>query len=73
MKLVKLTHANNRSPVYIVRGLVAGWYWSDAHKASHVVMNGGAVFPALEKLDDVKRLMEADEASTNESAESAKE
>jgi hypothetical protein len=59
MTLLKLTHANTKQSLYIVKTLVAGFYYSEGHKCTHVVATGGAVFPALESVDDVTRLLNA--------------
>jgi hypothetical protein len=56
--LVRLTHANFKRSIYVAKELIAGFYHSEAHACTHVVASGGAVFPASESVDDVKRLLE---------------
>lgn len=57
MKLIKLTHANNKQILYISADLVAGFYHSAASASTHVVASGGAVFPASESVDTIKGLL----------------
>lgn len=57
MKLIKLTHANHKTTVYIASDLVAGFYFSPGNQCTHVVASGGAVFPAMESVEDVQRLL----------------
>lgn len=57
MKLIKLTHANFKTTLYLPVPLIAGFYYSEAHKATHVVASGGAVFPASESVDEIERLL----------------
>jgi hypothetical protein len=61
MTLITLTHANLKTKIVLVKELIAGFYWSEAHKATHIVATGGAVFPALESVDDVERLLNKEE------------
>lgn len=56
--LIKLTHANLKQDIMVPVALIAGWYHSPGHKCTHVVASGGAVFPALESVEEVKRLYE---------------
>lgn len=58
IQLLKLTHANLNQTMFVPRALIAAWYHSPGHKCTHVVASGGAVFPALESVDEVKRLYE---------------
>ncbi len=58
MRLIKLTHANYKQVMYIPEPMIAGFYHSPGHACTHVVAPGGAVFPASESVDDVKRLLE---------------
>lgn len=57
MKLIKLTHANLNTSIYLAADLVAGFYASEANKATHVVATGGAVFPAAESVEEVRALL----------------
>lgn len=57
MKLIKLTHANNKQILYISADLIAGFYHSAASASTHVVASGGAVFPASESVDAIKGLL----------------
>jgi hypothetical protein len=56
MNLLKLTHANFHRTVYINPAHIAGLYYSDSHKATHIV-SVGAIFPVTEPLDEVIRLL----------------
>ncbi len=56
MTLIKLIHANNGQTIYVPRHNIAGWYHSPAHKCTHVVASGGAVFPAKETEAEVESL-----------------
>jgi hypothetical protein len=71
MTAIKLTHANLKQTMYVTRELVGGFYHSPANRCTHVVLTGGAVFPALEDEATVHRLVYG-QPVTN-SAESAKE
>jgi hypothetical protein len=66
MTLIKLTHANFKTTMYIAKELIAGFYYSETHKCTHIVANGGAQFPALESLDEVKRLTGSNEGTKPE-------
>lgn len=55
MTLTRFTHANHESVVYIVKELIGGWYHSPGNGCTHIVLTGGAVFPAKESLDEVTR------------------
>jgi hypothetical protein len=57
MTLIKLTHANNGQTIYVAKELIAGFYHSPAHKCTHVVASGGAVFPAKENGDQIQALI----------------
>lgn len=67
---VRLTHANLKQAMYVTKQLIAGFYSSPAHKCTHVVMSGGAVFPALETEEDLKRLVYGGDISDKAVAES---
>jgi hypothetical protein len=54
--LLRLTHANLKERIYVAHALIAGWYHSPGHKCTHIVASGGAVFPALESVEEVERL-----------------
>lgn len=68
MTLIKLTHANHKSTVYIAASLVAGFYHSPASHCTHVVASGGAVFPASESVEEVQRLLSQSVPITKEGA-----
>lgn len=55
MELVKLTHANNRTTVYVAKNQYFCHYYSAGNKCCHVVAVGGAVFPALESEEEIAR------------------
>lgn len=57
MTLIKLTHANHKSEMYIAKDLIAGFYYSPGSHCTHIVSTGGAVFPALEDLNYVSNLI----------------
>lgn len=51
MTLIKVTHANHKSVVYIMKNQVGGWYHSPGNACTHVVLVGGAVFPITETIE----------------------
>lgn len=55
MKVVSLTHANTGGTADLQVAKIFYYYWSDALKATLVVSDAGAYFPAREGFDDVKR------------------
>jgi hypothetical protein len=57
LSAVRLTHANLKTRMYVTKQLVGGFYHSPANKCTHVVLSGGAVFPALESEDEIARLI----------------
>jgi hypothetical protein len=59
MKLIKLTHANHRTVMYVPETQVAGFYTSPGHACTHIVAPGGAILPVLESVDDVKARLES--------------
>lgn len=75
MTLIKFTHANLKSTLYLQRDLIAGYYYSPANRCTHVVASGGAVFPALESVDEVSRLLtgQANGAATNKEVENGQQ
>lgn len=66
MTLLKLTHSNNNQTIYIAKDLIAGWYHSPAHKCTHVVASGGAIFPAKETEEAVKALYNQEQDAPKE-------
>jgi hypothetical protein len=58
MKLIKLTHANHKTVMYVPEVQVAGFYASPGHGCTHIVAPGGAILPVLESVDDVKARLE---------------
>lgn len=67
MRLIKLTHANLNQTIYVSAELVAGFYHSPGNACTHVVASGGAIFPARESVDDVRRLLTGQEAQKEKS------
>lgn len=63
-KTITVTHANHRAPMDLAVALIAGWYWSPGNQCLHVVAAGGAVFPALESMEEFRRLYSAATAVT---------
>lgn len=59
LEAVKLTHANNNQTIYVIKMLIAGYYFSPANRCTHVVMNGGAVFPAQESVETITQRLGA--------------
>ena len=55
--LITLTHANLNEKMDLAAHLVAGFYHSPNHKCTHIVASGGAVFPASESVEEVRRLL----------------
>lgn len=51
--ILKFTHANSQKDIYVAKPLIFSCYYSDAHKATHIVANGGAIIPVLDSLDNV--------------------
>lgn len=66
MKLIKLTHANHKKELYLVADLIAGYYHSPGHQCTHVVASGGAVFPAMETLEQIKTLLDEQKSHKKE-------
>lgn len=60
IECIKLTHANTKGVMYLPKPQIAGFYFSDGHKCTHVVATGGAVFPAMESVEEIRRLIETD-------------
>lgn len=56
-KLLKLTHANTRKPIMVNSFVLFSWYYSDAHKATHLVSTNGGVIPVLETIEQVSEQM----------------
>lgn len=57
MELIKLTHANLGTEMFIVRGKICGVFYSLAHKATMVVGDGQTVFPAQESVEIVNQML----------------
>lgn len=66
MKLLKVTHANLGTPMYLAHERIAGIYFSQAQNCTYIVANAGAIFPARESVDEVNRLLETEEGTSNE-------
>lgn len=52
-KIKRYTHANLKTPIYVDVSLLASWYFSPSHKATHLVMTGGAMVPVSENPETV--------------------
>ncbi len=65
-KIKQYTHANLKTPIYVDTSLLASWYFSPGHKATHLVMTGGAMVPISESPETVL----ADKNKISESPES---
>lgn len=65
MKLIRLTHANFGTPIEVSAENIFYIYYSEAHKAVHVVAPGGAYFPAKETLDEVKARIQGEDNGPN--------
>ncbi len=50
---VTLTHANLNAKVEVAVALMSAWYHSPANRCTHVVMSGGATFPATESVEQI--------------------
>jgi hypothetical protein len=57
MRMLKLTQANTNAVVEVATTNIFYVYYSDAHKATHIVANGGAYLAVLESLDHVSGLI----------------
>lgn len=53
---LKFQHANLNRPVFIVRGTIAGFHWSDQGKATYVYTTGG-IFPVSNSVEDVDKII----------------
>lgn len=53
MTYVKFTHANNKVPVYVTKELTWNVYYSEGHKSTFIVSNGGSVIPVVEPVAEV--------------------
>lgn len=53
---LKFHHANLNRPVFIVRGTIAGFHWSDQGKATYVYTTGG-IFPVANSVEDVDKII----------------
>lgn len=62
-QMLSLTHANTKQPIYINSNLLFAWYWSEAHKATHLVSTNGGMIPVSETPTQVTEKAEA--ASSN--------
>lgn len=63
---LKFTHANLKRDVFIVRGQIVAYHYSDANKSNVVYAAGGAIFPVLESLEEIKIKLTAAEAAQKE-------
>lgn len=66
MKLIKITHANHKNAMYVPVNQIAGFYNSPGHACTHIVASGGAVLPALESVEEIKRRIDGFESPITE-------
>jgi len=57
MTIVKFTHANLKSAIYLTREQVWNVYYSEAHRCTHIVSTAGAICPVSENIDEALRLV----------------
>lgn len=57
MQLLKVTHANRNSPLYIVAQQVFSYYFSEKDACTHVLSVGGAIVPVKQSLEEVTNLL----------------
>lgn len=55
MKFIKLLHANMREPVMIVANTVCAFYRHAASGTTHIMVNGGGMFPVVETPDVIQQ------------------
>jgi hypothetical protein len=51
--MIQLTHANLKTPIYLVASLIYCYYFSETHKATLIMGNGGALIPVSESPEEV--------------------
>jgi hypothetical protein len=73
MKLIKLTHANFKTALYVPTTQIAGFYHSPGSACTHVVASGGAVFPASESVETIQQLLGTSNVPANGPQDAAKE
>jgi len=56
--LLSVTHANNNTPVMVVRDQIFSFYYSSGHKAVLLMSTGGGMIPVKESLEQVKELLQ---------------
>lgn len=54
MTLQKYTHANLKTDIFVDLLQVYSVYYSEAHRATHLLAFGGAIIPVLEAIQTVK-------------------
>lgn len=54
MNPISLTHANTNREILVTRELVFSIYYSEAHRATHVLSSGGAIIPVSESVNVVR-------------------
>ena len=64
MRLLNLTHANLKKDISINRDLLFAWYWSEAHKATHLISTNGGAIPVLESKEEVDRIFFSNQEPT---------
>lgn len=67
MQLVKFTHANFGTIMYIAQNKICGYYYAPANKVTAIVCEGSTVFPARESVEQVSELLNG--TLTNDSKE----
>ncbi len=66
MKLLTLTHANHKKPIYVDGALLFAWYYSEAHKATHIVSTAGAILPVSESVETVTQLKQGESVNNGQ-------
>lgn len=64
--LINVTHANTKQPISVNVHLLFAWYWSEAHKATHLISTNGGAIPVLESKADVDSLVLASKRKETE-------
>jgi len=54
MKFITLKHSNLQEDVMIVADTVCAFYYNRASLSTHVMVNGGGMFPVKESVEQIK-------------------
>lgn len=65
LKVVNLTHANNKVKVTVVVGQIAFYYLSEASKSTYLMSSGGAIIPVVETPEEITKLLVQQENESN--------